>query len=95
MSADGTLHIPLLTYVYAENITFWAIDLKLVNTTSLLPIRFNINNIVQIPEVQQNNDDILGQKSKTIIKIETPLGTVVITIEKDDGKPKPMKPFED
>ncbi len=96
LSADGTLHVPLFIYAGDGSATFWAIDLKLVDTASLLPIRFNINHIVQVPEVEQNNnDDLLGQKKKTTIKVKTPIGTIVVVIEQDDGKsePKPMKPF--
>ncbi len=90
LSTDGTLHIPLFMYAQAENATFWTIDLKLADNVSLLPIQFNINNIVQVPKFDHGNDDLLGQTKKTTITIKTPFGPIVIVIEQDDGKPKPF-----
>lgn len=86
LSADGTFHIPVM---YAENNTLWTIDLKLVNSVSLLPIKFNITNIVQVPKLDQN-DDLLGQAKTTTITISTPWGPIVIVIKQDDGKAKPF-----
>ena len=86
LSADGTLHIPVM---YAENNTLWTIDLQLVDSVSLLPIKFNITNIVQVPKLDQN-DDLLGQVKTTTITISTPWGPIVIVIKQDDGKAKPF-----
>lgn len=63
MSADGTIHIPVMNF---EDKSFWTIDLKLMDTTSLLPIKFNITELEQV-DISSQNEDLLGQSKRKCI----------------------------
>ena len=65
LSIDGVIHIPLLLL---EDGSIWVIDLNLMNTVSLLPIRFTLNTFEQM-QVQSSppEDDLLGARWRCVV----------------------------
>lgn len=65
ISNNGVIHIPMLRF---EDESLWIIDLNLMNTTSLLPLRFSLNAMEQI-QVQDSSqeDDLLGVDKRRCI----------------------------
>jgi len=65
ISSDGVIHIPLLQF---ENNSVWMIDLNLMSTASLLPLKFTLNAAKQI-QVRDSSqaDDLLGVSKRKCI----------------------------
>jgi len=96
LSTEGTLQVPLLYY---EGQNFWSATLQWAPSvfppTTPLPIKFYVTELHEVSIEQDSGDDLLGAKKKTVVKIPTPWGPIVIIIDEDDGKPKPTdRPFD-
>ncbi len=68
IAADGTMHIPLMNY---NGSSFWSLDLRLIDSSSLLPIRFGIvaDTVKQISSSESSvapnaDDSLLGMAVK-------------------------------
>lgn len=63
ISNDGAIHIPMFRL---EDGSFWTTDLNLMNTASLLPLRFTVDSLEQM-QASSYEDNLLGVNKRKCI----------------------------